>query len=435
MVNNERFEKIILFSLCFLICFSYLLGFYLNENSAGGGEGDFRAFTFNNIQFFNSNSLLETFGVVNNDDTGKLFRSSRIPGVYVFHKFFNPFTDNPYHYRLSVFLFSLLVPIIFYFCLKLKFKDTKKIYLIFLSSLVLLSPYFRTSAIWGNEENFAYITLVLSYFFLLKYLDSNKERKIIFLSLLIIFSSLCVYFDQKFLIVPAICFLTILFKENKLYYKIYTIFLYFVFSLPIFYLIYLWGGLLPPVDQIHRDVHINKYNFQNLGYALTIISFYLAPFIFYLFLSNRKEVTYPPNKIEIIFYILFILYVIFFIFFYDILNEERLGKGILYKLAVLITNNTIFQKILISIGILVSLRFMFIFFQNTLVNFFTLLFLVLTPILYKPILQEYYDPLIFLLIFTFLTPKFSINLKSLMILFIYFSLFLSFANIYYSKVV
>ena len=174
MVNNERFEKIILFSLCFLICFSYLLGFYLNENSAGGGEGDFRAFTFNNIQFFNSNSLLETFGVINNDDTGKLFRSSRIPGVYVFHKFFNPFTDNPYHYRSSVFLFSLLVPIIFYFCLKLKFKDTKKIYLIFLSSLVLLSPYFRTSAIWGNEENFAYITLVLSYFFLLKYLDSNK---------------------------------------------------------------------------------------------------------------------------------------------------------------------------------------------------------------------------------------------------------------------
>ena len=77
MVNNERSEKIILFSLCFLICFSYLLGFYLNENSAGGGEGDFKAFTFNNIQFFDSNSLLEAIGVVNNDDTGKLFRSSR----------------------------------------------------------------------------------------------------------------------------------------------------------------------------------------------------------------------------------------------------------------------------------------------------------------------------------------------------------------------
>ena len=327
-----------------------------------------------------------------------------------------------------------MVPIIFYFCLKLKFKDTKKIYLIFLSSLVLLSPYFRTSAIWGNEENFAYITLVLSYFFLLKYLDSNKEGKIIFLTLLIIFSSLCVYFDQKFLIVPAICFFTIFLKENELYYKIYTIFLYFVFSLPIFYLMYHWGGLLPPVDQLHRDVHILKYNFQNLGYALTIISFYLAPFIFYLFLSNRNEVTYIPNKIETIFYILSFLYLTFFIFFYDISNEERLGKGVLYKLTILITDNEIIQKVFISRNSC-SLRFIFIFFKNKLVNFFTLLFLVLTPILYKPILQEYYDPLIFLLIFTFLTPKFSINLKSLMILFVYFSLFLGFANIYYSKIV
>ena len=48
----------------FFNCFSYLLGFYLNENSAGGGEGDFKAFTFNNIQFFDSNSLLEAIGVV-----------------------------------------------------------------------------------------------------------------------------------------------------------------------------------------------------------------------------------------------------------------------------------------------------------------------------------------------------------------------------------
>ena len=117
MVNNERLEKIILFSLFFLICFSYLLGFYFNENSAGGGEGDFKAFTFNNIQFFESNSLLEAFGVVNNDDTGRLFRSSWIPGVYVIHKFFNPFTHNPYHFRLSVILFSLFSHILLCMCI------------------------------------------------------------------------------------------------------------------------------------------------------------------------------------------------------------------------------------------------------------------------------------------------------------------------------
>ena len=269
----------------------------------------------------------------------------------------------------------------------------------------------------------------------MKYLEVEKDRKLIFLTPLIIFSSLCVYFDQKFLIVPAICFFTIFFKEKKIYNKIYTVLFYFLFSLPIFYLIYHWKGLLPPVDQLYRDVNIFSYNYQNLGYALTIISFYLTPFIFYLFFSNRSEVTYLPNKIETIFYILFFLYFIFFIFFYDISNEQRLGKGVLYKLTVLITDNEIIQKVLISSGILVSLRFIFVFFKNKLVNFFTLLFLIFTPILYQPILQEYYDPLIFLLIFTFLKPKFEINFKSLMILFVYFALFLSFTNIYYSKIV
>ena len=203
------------------------------------------------------------------------------------------------------------------------------------------------------------------------------------------------------MIVPAICFFTIFFKEKKIYNKIYTVLFYFLFSLPIFYLIYHWKGLLPPVDQLYRDVNIFSYNYQNLGYALTIISFYLTPFILYLFFSNRSEVTYLPNKIETIFYILFFLYFIFFIFFYDISNEQRLGKGVLYKLTVLITDNEIIQKVLISSGILVSLRFIFVFFKNKLVNFFTLLFLIFTPILYQPILQEYYDPLIFLLIFTF----------------------------------
>ncbi len=435
MEMNERLEKIILIILTILIVLSYFVGFYFNENSAGGGKGDFYAFTLKNLEFFNTNDLKEALGVVNTDDTGKLFRSSRIPGVYIFNKFFNPFTDSPYQYRLSILLFSLLVPILFYLSMCIKFNNTKKIYLVFLSSLILLSPYFRTSAIWGNEENFAYVSFISTYFFLLKYLYSTNEKKFIYLTIVVFLSSLCVYFDQKFLIVPSICFFTILCKEKNLNHKIFLFLFYFILSLPIVYLVYQWGGLLPPIDQLERDVQLGKYNFQNLGYALTIISFYLTPFIFYLLISKKKLVTYLPNKLEILVYFFCIFYLIFFIFFYDISGEEFLGKGVLYKLSVLITNNQLFQKILISFGILISIRFIFTVFKNELVNLFTILFLILTPILYKPILHEYFDPLIFLLIFTFLKPNFFINFKSLMILFFYFTLFLGFTNIYYSKII
>ena len=172
MEKNQKIENIILKILILVIVFSYFIGFYFNENSAGGGEGDFTTWTFRNLVFFDSFNLQEALGVVNIDSSSKVFQSSRLPGFYVFNKFFNPFTNDPYQFRLSILILSLLVPIIFYFSLILKFKDTNKIYLLFLASLILLSPYFRTSAIWGNEENLAYITLVGSYYFLLNF-ESN----------------------------------------------------------------------------------------------------------------------------------------------------------------------------------------------------------------------------------------------------------------------
>ena len=115
-------------------------------------------------------------------------------------------------------------------------------------------------------------------------------------------------------------------------------------------------------------------------------------------------------------------------------NEILLGKGVVYKFAILITDNNLFQKFLISISILVAVVFILKFLENTLINYLIIFFLILTPILYKPILQEYFDPLILLLIFTFFKTRFKINFKNLMVLFIYFTLFLSFTNIYYSKI-
>tara|TARA_B100000963_G_scaffold61509_1_gene49440 strand:+ start:1414 stop:2721 length:1308 start_codon:yes stop_codon:yes gene_type:complete len=435
MQKNEKLERIALVFLTFIIVFSYFIGFYLNENSAGGGEGDFLSFTLKNLKLFNTNSLSEALGVVNTDSSSKLFQSSRIPGFYIFNKFLNPFTENPIYYRLSILLFSILVPIIFYLSLVLKFKNTKKIYLLFLASLVLMSPYFRTSAIWGNEENFAYITLVASYYFLIKYL-STENHKISLLSLVILFSSLCVYFDQKFTLVPAVCFFIIMFDQNKFKLKIYTFFLYAFFSLPVIYLIYIWGGLLPPVDQVGRNVHIGRFNFQHVGYALSIIAFYLFPFVISKIFEERKiSFLYTFDKKELIVFIATIFYLIFFLFFYDISSEVLVGKGVFYKITILISDNVFVQKLIMCLVILLSIKFIFITLQKEFINIFVLLFLILTPVLYRPVLQEYYDPMIFLLFFTFLKTKFLINFKSLMILFVYLTIFLTFTNIYYSKII
>ena len=62
-------------------------------------------------------------------------------------------------YRRSVFVVSLTTPFLFYFCLKQKFKEIDGLLLFLISSVVLLSPYYRTSAYWGLEENYGLIFL------------------------------------------------------------------------------------------------------------------------------------------------------------------------------------------------------------------------------------------------------------------------------------
>ena len=64
--------------------------------------------TFRKIpQTFKDNNLMNALKITSMADSST-FQSSRIPGVYIFHKFFNPFTENALQFRLSVFLFSFL---------------------------------------------------------------------------------------------------------------------------------------------------------------------------------------------------------------------------------------------------------------------------------------------------------------------------------------
>ena len=111
-MEKTKNYNIFVFSFVTLTIISYFFGFTINENSAGGGEVDFKN-TWRNLQTFKNYDLLNALKQTAVLDI-EIFRSSRIPGVYVFHKFFNPFFQNKEEFRLSVFIFSILIPISFY---------------------------------------------------------------------------------------------------------------------------------------------------------------------------------------------------------------------------------------------------------------------------------------------------------------------------------
>ena len=184
--------KIISSILIFSSFSSFLLGFYYDENSAGGGlyTGDFE-YIWNNLQIFLNNDL--SISILE-------YLDSRAPTAYILHEWFNPFLDTKISFRRSVFVISLSLPVLFYLCLKQRFQNQDKLLLILISSIVFLSPFFRTSAYWGLQENYGLICLLLTFLFFDKFLkNENQQGYKIYLQLFlsIFFSSCTLYFDTK----------------------------------------------------------------------------------------------------------------------------------------------------------------------------------------------------------------------------------------------
>ena len=427
--------KILPFILIFFSLFSFFLGFYLDENSAGGGSylGDW-AIAWPNLQLILNNDILTA---INHED----YYSNRTPLLYILHKVFNPFAASEIGYRRSVFLISLTVPALFYFCLKQKFKKEDSLLLLLAASTIFLSPYYRTSSFWGLEENYGLICLFCSFLCLNYFLKNKNESSYIIYAQLffsIFFSSLCVYFDLKLLIIPIICFLKIITSERKIKLKVFSIFSYFLLSLPYIYLIILWGSLFAPKVEEVRNFGEQIY-IGHVGYAATIIAFYLLPFLLFkgkdLISLIKNFFLEKGNFYLILLFVIYILYLLTSSIFFDHNSldiETSLGKGFAHKLSfILFKNNMISREIFIYFLFLISWIIILIFIDKNIKDNLILLYFFLISVVTFPILQEYFDPLIFVMIFTFFNSKLFISYKNIIILFFYLSIFLASSNIYY----
>ena len=203
-------------------------------------------------------------------------------------------------------------------------------------------------------------------------------------------------------------------------------------SCPILFLFYLWGGILPPVDAVGRGISIHSLNFQHIGYVSSIISFYFLPFILEKNLKLQRFLNINVENKKIIF-TSFLIFIIYFLFFYDLSKEFNFGNGVFFKLSSLLFVSQVYQKIFLAIVFIISLFIILRFLKKDFYNYFILAFLIFSSIIYKPVLQEYFDPLMIILIFTFLSTNFLFKRFNLMVCYLYFISFLIFSNIYYYK--
>jgi hypothetical protein len=422
-------ENIFNFLFSFAILTYFFYGFYLNENSAGAGgyNGDFRLI-WENLTLLKQNIIINLNSLEYSD--------SRPPLSYILHILLNPFTYNEEVFRFSNLLISSAIPFLLFFSIKENYPTLNASLIILLSLTVTLSPYFRTTAYWALGENYGIIFLLLSYLTyvnLKKNVFNNKNYRIPFLIFfLCLFSSLVVYFDQKLVFLP---FLTLIYFFNlkiETRYKIFSLTLFFIFSLPYFYLIYLWGSLIPPSASVAREVGSSIHLF-NPGYCLTILVISIFPFIFMnkLNLKMVKNIIFNKNFIFILISSLIYLTLIVTLGDFEILRPE--GKGAFHKLLIVFFQNTEIRLLITVIFFLVSVIIVFIVFYEkndlSIISYFIFLSLFTFPFY-----QEYLDPLMYILIFSFFKTRFNLDSSRNVYFVILYFLVFSLGSKYYYQI-
>ncbi len=433
MILKRSIKNYYILFISFFTFSLFFLGFFLQENSAGAGgfNGDF-GHVWNNLLLFKNFGFWEGMDATAGIGENK-YKSSRPPLLYILNAYFNPFNNSKESYIISIFFFSIVTYILFFLTLKKKYdQELDNSSVILISSIILLSPYFRTSSYWGLEENFGLFTSIISVFFFKKIQLKNFLNIKIDLFLLALFSSTAVYFGQNLIIIPLYFFLNIVLNAQiDISTKIQLFFYYIIFSIPFFYLIYIWGNVLPAVDSEVRGT-LSKISFNHIGYSLTIIAFYIFPFLF-LKEKNILEILLEKFKsYKIIFILLFFIVGFYFIDIINPLEREPLGNGIVYKFFLLFFNNFAISKYFLYSSFIISAIVILLYVDDNR-DYILISYLLLSSTIIAPLYQEYFDPILLIMLLLFFYTRIIFSLKRLLFVYSYFFIFFIVANFYYKS--
>jgi len=381
----------LVFTIFFFI--SYILGFFLGENATGG-----------KIDHQYIKEIIEGF-TQNFKDYFQNYQNRHSPVFYILISFFKKINLSIEIIRFLHFCISLSLIYCFYKCLEIKFEKLNKIILITISSLILLSPNFRTLSIWPQPIVLGTIFFVLSIYFFLKFQKSKNENEkfnyaLINNFLLIIsayispnFSIFIIYFFYHY-------FLFFNIKKETFYLLILNIF----FSLPAFYYLF---GMEKYLNFFYSVYSAQSPNYSGLAFNLSnkiliissIIFFHLIPFI----ITKSFRISFDFYKKNIFISLIIFVFFLFLAFTFNFQINYG-GGGIFFIVSnYLFKNNILFY--------LCSFVAFMIIFQISYKNFNNfLLFLIL--VLLNPqlsIYHKYYDPLIIILVFTIFSSKINIS--------------------------
>ena len=394
MLNPYKNNGIILFVVAF---FTLLVGFFLNEDVSGGGT---------------STDFYVTLSYVT-DLKYSLFVSSEItihlPLHYIILSRIDYFINNETILRFIFLLISILVPFLFYLCLKIKFKSISSNDALIISSLIFLFPSFRYSAIWANAHITALIFFLLSSYFFLKIKIFSNLNINIYLNLF--FLSLATYSRQYYALF-FLYYLYFYYKNLKPLNFIYIVFYIFLLSSPGWILIYnnpkfLLGGSGSPMFSF------KLYN--SLLIISSIVLTYFIPLIFIILLKN-KNFLFKNSSFLIISALISISIVLISSIFFD--YNFKVGGGVFAKASrYLFSNNLLFY--LSSIFGFIVIFYIAGEHRDNLI----ILSIILFGFSGSYVLQKYFEPMFFIILYLHIKTnfyKYLLNMKFIFISYLYY---------------
>tara|TARA_B100001123_G_scaffold277424_1_gene308616 strand:- start:3757 stop:4995 length:1239 start_codon:yes stop_codon:yes gene_type:complete len=368
-------------SLYLLLSLSLFIGFYFGEDSSGSGG---------HIADFNN-----TWQLVLNFQKSLFIDFTKWIAIFPLHYIIlskiQTLVQDQYLLRLFHCTISLIIPYLFYVCLKNKFENVDKNLLFLFSLIIFLLPSFRSGAIWANSQITGLIFFLLSLVFFTSWIKKKDFNRInLDLFLQVAFMSLAVYTRQLYAAV-FLYFVFLYYKNLKFKTFLLSCTIIFIFALPGIFLVLNFPILLGLTydGRFYNSILVNS----------SIISFYLIPIYFSLFFAKQNSFHLKDKKIIIAASIsVFIVSIFSYYFNYDF----RLGGGFFLKLSIILFDNfyLFFASSLIGLFLISLLSF-----ENK-DNFILLALLILTFSGFY-IAQKYFEPIFLLLLFVVLETKIS----------------------------
>ena len=397
--------------LIYLIFFcSLIASFILGENSSGGAKLD-HLLTKKYIESFqlDLNVGIQLF---------KIDNQGHLPFFYILVANLNSLLGEKIVSYIYIFI-SSCIPLVFYNVLRKKFSKESYDRLFFLSLVIFLSPYFRSSAAWLTTDNLALLFFLLSInsFLNVEYFQRDYLKNSF---LCFFFLIMACYVRQNYALFFIFYFISIQ-PKLKLTDNIYILAFSFLLSIPAL----IWVFLIFKFEGVQTGYYWTSDYVLNILVLSSLFFFYFLPFI-----SNKYGFKHLNNElIKKKFLFLMITLITFLLLILYNIPELSYGGGIFYKIGKLTNLNLI---IFFSF-----LGLVFLFISNDLIKKNYLIYLILLfsyPFIH--VYQKYYDPLIFIIILSLINSKFikdliENNKINIYFIFVYFISFLIGSNLYY----